>query len=168
MLTSLQHHHADSLEALLQDFDPQPDEMHGYFCERDWPIDRVVSTLVAWSRGGLLPDGWVPCTTWFWEADGALMGVINVRHHLTPQLRRVGGHIGYSVAPSHRWKGVATAMLGAVLGECRALGISRVLLTADTDNPPSWRAIERNGGVLEREAPLDGSGALQRWYWIDL
>jgi len=152
---------------MLRDFDTQPHELHGYLCGREWPIDRVVQTLAAWSRGAGLPDGWVPCSTWFWEADGALQGVVNVRHRLTEQLRRHGGHIGYSVAPSYRRKRVATAMLAGALAECRRLGIDRALLTVDADNTPSWRAIERNGGVLEREAQ-GGSGERQRWYWVEL
>lgn len=168
MLTALHPGHGDALEGFLRAFDPQPDELHGYFCERDWPIDRAVAALEGWARGEQLREGWVPCTTWFWETDGALQGVINLRHRLTPALRRIGGHIGYSVAPGHRRQGVATRMLGAVLEVCRERGLERVLLTADADNPASWRTIERNGGELEREERLDHAGSLQRWYWIDL
>ena len=167
-LVSLAPHHGGALETFLCDFDADPDELHGYFCDRKSTIDEAVLLLAAWERGEKLAENWVPCSTWFWESDGNLQGVINVRHRLSPGLREVGGHIGYSVARSHRRKGVATAMLGAVLPLCRALGIDRALLTCDVDNPASARTIEANGGVLEREAWLESAQRTQRWYWIDI
>lgn len=166
MLTLLDPRHADALEAMLTEFDPDPGELHGYFCPRNWPIDRIVDELDAQSRGERLPEDWVPSTTWFWEADDVLHGVLNVRHHLTPGLRQLGGHIGYCVAPSRRGRGVATAMLSAALRKCPHLGIGRALLTVNSDNLASQRVIERNGGVLEREGPGPDRVA-QRWYWID-
>jgi predicted acetyltransferase len=167
-LVSLEAHHGDALESFLLEFDSTPEDLHGYFCGRDWTIDRAAVALAAWSRGEDMQEGWVPCSTWFWEADGALQGVINVRHHLSPGLEQVGGNIGYSVAPSHRRKGVATAMLAAVLEPCRHLGIHRALLTCDSDNPASSRTIERNGGVMDREGWVESEQRMQRWYWIDL
>ena len=167
MLISLGTHHERALESFLQDFDTAPEELHGYFCERDWPIEKVAESLAAWSRGQGIKPGWVPCSTWFWETQGRLEGVINVRHHLTPQLEQVGGHIGFSVAPSRRRKGVATQMLGSVLEHCWALGIERALLTCDADNPGSWKAIEANGGLLTREGWATSEERVQRWYWIE-
>ena len=157
MLVNLAPRHAEMLERFLREFDPVRSELHGYFCERTWPIERVIAAHAAESRGENLPDGWVPCTTWFWEEGDALRGVINVRHALTPALREVGGHIGYSVAPSHRRSRVATRMLAAVLPRCRALGMECVLLTCDADNLGSICTIEANGGLLQRDMePGDG------------
>ena len=96
-LASLETRHQHALEAFLSDFDAQPEELHGYFCERDWPIDRAVHALAAWGRGEELRGGRVPGSTWFWEEDTALQGVINVRHYLTPSLEEWGGHIGLSL-----------------------------------------------------------------------
>lgn len=152
----------------LSEFDAAPQDLHAFFCARNWPIERTVAAVKAWSIGEELGEGWVPCSTWFWEAGETLQGVINVRHWLTPALERVGGHIGYSVAPSHRRKGVATAMLSAVLDPCRQLGIRRVLLTCDAANPGSVGTIEANGGQLDREEWIDSEQRTTRWYWIDL
>ncbi len=168
MLVSLSFSHADALEAFLREFDLTPEDLHGYFGGRDWPIERAVEALAGWSRGEGLQEGWVPCSTWFWEASGVLQGVINVRHTLSPQLREVGGHIGYSVPRSRRRKGVATRMLAAVLPHCRALGIDRALLTCDSHNPGSFKTIEANGGVLDREGWCEPEQRIQRWYWIPL
>jgi predicted acetyltransferase len=77
------------------------------------------------------------------------LGRIAIRHRLTPQLREVGGHIGYDVRPSARRCGRATAMLRAALPVARTLGIESALVTCDVDNVASRTVIERNGGMLE-------------------
>ncbi|QIM21598.1 GNAT family N-acetyltransferase [Phycicoccus sp. HDW14] len=96
--------------------------------------------------------GHVPCT-FFWVVDDAdpdtYLGSLSIRHRLTPFLLEVGGHIGYSVRPSARRRGVATEALRLALPEAGALGIDPVLVTCDTDNEGSARVIEGNGGVLE-------------------
>ena len=167
-LVSLSMQHKGLLETFLSEFDANPDELHGYFCPRDSSIEQAVRLLQAWAEGEQLAEGWVPCSTWLWESEGVLQGVINVRHRLTPGLREVGGHIGYSVAKSHRRKGVRKAMLRDVLPHCQKFGIERALLTCDSDNPASSRTIEANRGELEREAWLESAQRTQRWYWIDL
>jgi predicted acetyltransferase len=167
-LVSLEPTHRDALELFLQDFDRCREEMNGYFLERDADIDSVVADLTDWAAGINLKEGWVPCTTWFWEEDDALQGVINVRHRLSPELEKEGGHIGYSVAPSFRRRGVATRMLSAALSICPSLGIKRALLTCDTNNIGSCRTIETNGGVLERESAETPDKRSSRLYWIDL
>ena len=91
-LVSLSVQHESALEVFLSEFDANPDELHGYFCPRDSSIEQAVRLLHAWSEGEELAEGWVPCSTWFWESEGVLQGVINVRHELTPSLRELGGH----------------------------------------------------------------------------
>ena len=160
-LVSLSACHVKALEVFLREFEESGDELHGYFFDRSMNIKKVISTLEAWKRGDEVPDGWVPNSTWFWENDGILQGVINVRHRLTAWLEENGGHIGYSVAPSQRQQGVATSMLRSALIRCRELEISKAMLICDSNNVGSVKAIEANNGVLERE--VNG----QRWYWID-
>jgi predicted acetyltransferase len=45
--------------------------------------------------------------------------------------------------------------------------LDRVLLTVRSDNQPSIRVIEFNGGVMEDERK-DDEGVRYRRYWIDL
>lgn len=168
MLTALHARHEDALEDFLTEFDDAPDDLHGFFVARDAPIDEAVRMLAAWADGRELQPGWVPCTTMFWEVGGALAGVVNIRHELTDGLREIGGHVGYSVARSHRRQGIATAMLSDALDICRRLGIERALLTVDSDNVGSRRAIEANGGELAREGTVGEDQQLQCWYWIPL
>lgn len=105
------------------------------------------------------------------QEDSRVVGIIDLRHRLTPFLLRFGGNIGYSVLPGERGKGYAGEMLRLMLEHCRALGMARVLVTCDRANTASARTILANGGVLENEvvdeAGLSRSGVIQR-YWIGL
>ncbi|UQW99572.1 GNAT family N-acetyltransferase [Streptomyces sp. RerS4] len=135
---------------------------------------RTAEGFAAWAerlraygdRSVPVEQGRVHATYW-WIADGdTYLGCIDLRHYLNAFLLDAGGHIGYSVRPSARGRGVATWALGEALYEARLLAMDRVLLTCDPDNEASARTIERNGGVLEdvRETLI---GAKRR-YWIDL
>jgi predicted acetyltransferase len=116
----------------------------------DFPVDQVAADFPGYVRRVLdEKQAWgVPVTT-LWYVDGpAYLGTVMIRHQLTRELRRRGGHIGYHVAPRYRRQGHATAMLPAAVDYCRAtLGISRLLVTCDESNTASRRVIEASGGV---------------------
>lgn len=108
-----------------------------------------------------LADGRVHCTyLWLTEGAAGFLGYLAIRHTLTPWLLEEGGHIGYAVRPSRRREGHASRGLALALGRAAALGLDRVLLTVDEDNPGSRRVIERAGGVYE------DSRRGKRRYWI--
>ena len=102
----------------------------------------------------------VPMTELWYVSGDAYLGGLAIRHRLTPELLREGGHVGYNVVPEHRRQGHATAMLARAVILCRALGVTRVLVTCDDSNIGSRRVIEANGGVLGEAA--DGTCR----YWI--
>ncbi len=130
-------------------------------------LDAFLRGLIDSSEGRNLRGGWVPMTTfWLLDEAGTLVGVSRLRHTLTPFLLIHGGHIGYYVARDHRGKGYGTRILSLTLEEARKLGLERVLLTVDSDNEPSIRAIERNGGVMQDELIDETTGRLHRRYWI--
>ncbi len=59
-------------------------------------------------------------------------------------------------------------MLQAALGFCRhELGLGKVLLTCDKDNPGSAKVILANGGVFENEF-VTNEGVVTQRYWIAL
>jgi predicted acetyltransferase len=111
--------------------------------------------------------GFVPQTTRWWvegaQDDPEFVGRISVRHRLTGELRRVGGHIGYDVRRSRRREGHGTAMLRAVLPLAHGMGIDPALITCDASNVGSRRVIERNGGLLAEES----EGILRFWVPTD-
>ena len=110
-----------------------------------------------------LPEGWVPDIQLVaFSRDGQAVGFLNLRLRLSDYLLEVGGHIGYSIRPSQRRKGLAKLQLELGLAEARKQGLERVLITCDEDNEASRRTILSAGGVYENT--IDRS---QR-YWIDL
>lgn len=121
-----------------------------------WRLDRALPDSVR-------PTGHVACT-YFWMVDDTdpltYLGSLSLRHDLTPFLRDFGGHIGYSVRPSARQRGIATAALRLGLREAAAIGINPALLTCHVANGVSRRVIETCGGVFE---DIRGD---QRRFWV--
>ncbi len=118
-----------------------------------------------------VPEGKVQATQFLSvrEADGRLVGMIQVRHTLNDYLRNFGGHIGYSIRPGERRKGYATGQLRLVLPWCKGLGLDRVLITCHVDNEGSRKVILKNGGVYERtNRDPDRDDRELELYWIDL
>lgn len=154
--------------AYLAEFVAQ-NEPATFYREPEGTFAEFVAQLAREARGEGLEDWMVPQHTfWCLRDDGRMVGVIKVRHRLTPALEACGGHIGYFVRPSERGKGYATRILALALEHVQALGLSRVLLTCHTANRASARVIEKNGGVLAGEgiSPRDGEPHLR--YWITL
>jgi predicted acetyltransferase/aminoglycoside phosphotransferase (APT) family kinase protein len=126
-----------------------------------------VQELHAHTEGRELPRGWVAGTT-FWLVDGELfIGTVEVRHRLNDELRRRGGHVGYSIRPTMRRLGYGTLALSQALPRCLDLGIDRILVTCDESNAASRRIIEANGGVLEDSVQLPDRTVATMRYWID-
>ncbi|MFC1410947.1 GNAT family N-acetyltransferase [Streptacidiphilus sp. N1-12] len=115
-------------------------------------------------RSAALGEESVHATHWWIVEGDSYLGAIDLRHYLNAFLLETGGHIGYSVRPSARRRGLATWALATVLPEARRLGLDRVLVTCDDGNAASARTIERNGGVLE-DVRGSASGPKRR-YWI--
>ena len=105
----------------------------------------------------------VHCEQYWVTSGGEVIGFVSFRRSIeTEFLRTEGGHIGYSIRPSHRRLGHASRALGLTLDRAREIGLDRVLITCDEDNIGSARTIESQCGVFERVVKD------KRRYWIDL
>ena len=100
--------------------------------------------------------------------DNRLIGMINIRHHLTEEMLKFGGHIGYGIRPTERRKGYNKINL--YLGLIKAyeeFGLSKVMLDCVVDNLGSDKTIKALGGVLERCEIDPYDNKLTNVYWID-
>ena len=134
--------------------------------KNDWhDFEGYLAGLDTAPKPPLVPDSTFFCLD---EERGSFVGAVNIRHYLSDALLKSGGHIGDGVRPSERRRGVATAMIGLALDECRRLGIDRVLMVCDRDNIGSAKIIINNGGVLENEVENEQDGRIIQRYWIEL
>ena len=114
-------------------------------------------------------DGYklVPATVYFAMLGDKVVGTVQIRHELNEYLSQVGGHIGYSIAPSERGRGYGNEQLRLALEKARMLGLLRVMITCNSDNLASAATILRNGGVHDSDFTEDDGTIVQR-YWIEL
>lgn len=113
-----------------------------------------------------LDENFVPGTTYFYIENDQIIGTINIRHTLNDFLLKKGGHIGYSILPSQRKKGYATAMLKDAIEICKKWDIYPILITCNKENIASRKTIEKCGGVLENEYYDEGNKETILRFWI--
>lgn len=141
-------------------------ENDGYGIEfSDFP--KWLEQKVEHANGINLPSGFVP-QHYYWlimtddKGNETPIGVGKLRLPLTEWLLQHAGNIGYGIAPQYRGKGYANVFVAQLLGRAKSKGLDMVLLTVSSNNPASYKAIENNGGRLQKEINN------QRWYWIYL
>lgn len=94
--------------------------------------------------------------------------MIQVRRELNDYLRNYAGHIGYSVRPDERKKGVATWMLQNALPYCRDIGSTRVMVACEPWNDGSRKTILHGGGVYAKTVHCKERNINLEQYWITL
>lgn len=97
--------------------------------------------------------------------DEKVLGSVQIRHSLTPELLLHGGHIGYAIRPTERGRGYGKQQLMLALGEAKKLVLPRVMISCDQENTPSSRTIRSCGGVLEKEMLFQDK--LQQVFWLE-
>ena len=148
---------------MLADFEAAGSRQDGFFGGADFVYEDWLETIQLAEAGLGLPQGFVPYIQLIsFAADGQVVGFLNLRLRLNDYLLQEGGHIGYSIRPSARGKGLAKEQLRQGLQVAKSKNIKRVLVTCDEDNEASRRTILSAGGVYENT--IDRS---QR-YWIDV
>jgi predicted acetyltransferase len=144
-----------------------PSFLHHY--QEGMSFHRYLEVLAEREQGINLPSPDVVPSTFLCAFVGSrIVGRTSIRHALTEQLLRVGGHIGYVVVPEFRRRGYATTILRLSVQIAREqYGIRRLLVTCDDDNIGSIKTIERNGGVLENILRGPDLDKPKRRYWIE-
>lgn len=111
-----------------------------------------------------------PSTTYFTirKEDNKIIGSIQLRHHLTEELKKDGGNIGYGISPLERGKGYGTQQLALLLPRARELQLQRVMISCDKSNRASAKVAVKNGGIKLGEGYDEESESVTEIYWIDL
>ena len=111
-----------------------------------------------------------PATTYFTirKEDNKIIGSIQLRHHLTEELKKDGGNIGYGICPSERHNGYGTMQLALLLPVAKALHIPKVMISCNKSNRGSAKVAMNNGGVLSGEGFDEDTKSITEIYWIDL
>ena len=163
--------HLEQVRAYRAEFLAADSSMDGagplrrYADPADW-----LAAVRSYADPATVPEGKVRASQFLClrQADDRLLGMIQIRHTLNDYLRNYAGHIGYSVRPSERRKGVATWMLAAVLPFCREIGLERVMIACEPWNQGSRRTILANGGVYTQTVHEPEEDIDLEQYWIEL
>ncbi|MDC2866911.1 GNAT family N-acetyltransferase [Bacillus sp. BP-3] len=163
------HQHSKQIMAYRQAFLNSREQPYGSCSlQRFDSIDEWLEKVKIQEKGENLPSNRVPSTQFLSIEKGKLLGLINIRHRLTPELLMESGHIGYSVHPNERRKGYAAEQLRLSLFEAKKLGLEKVLITCDKANIGSAKTIQKVGGILENEVISPDTGEIVQRYWIEL
>jgi predicted acetyltransferase len=123
------------------------------------PFTDALRRLDNESKGVDLRPNYVPSTMFFAFYGSTIAGRVSIRHYLTPDLEKVGGHIGYAVLPEFRNKGLATQLLRfGIMFAKTTLGIKSILITCSATNIASRKVIEKCGASFTRSIPDEKGG----------
>ena len=124
-------------------------------------FETFVKRNIDLSKGIGLDAGYSSHTIYVFFVDKRPVGISKIRTYSDNSLLKRGGHIGCAISPSFRGKGYGTLLLSETIKEAHKKGLKEILIGCYSDNQPSVRMIEKNGGVLEE------SNNNISWYWIN-
>ncbi len=103
------------------------------------------------SRGMLLPEGWIPYTTYILYVDNIPVGYGRIRHSSSEYLETVvgAGNLGYGIARKYRGKGYGNLLFQKLLDKCKnTLGYNEIKLFPLKTNEVTIKIMLRNGGRI--------------------
>ncbi len=116
-----------------------------------------------------LKKGYVASTRLWLINDDKFVGVFDVRHNLTDNLKKEGGNIAYYIIPSARGKGFATQGLEFCCEYANeVLGLEKVLVTCNAENIASYKTMLKVMKVLDgyEDDPVMLAEKEERRVWI--
>ena len=91
-----------------------------------------------------LKDGYVKQTRLWLIENEKVVGVFDIRHSLTENLKKEGGNVAYYIMPSARKKGFATSGLKLCCKYAKdVLGLNEVLVTCNAKNIASYKTMKK-------------------------
>lgn len=116
-----------------------------------------------------LKEGYVASTRLWLIDDDKFVGVFDVRHSLTENLKKEGGNVAYYVIPSMRKRGLASQGLKLCCRYAKeVLSLDEVLITCKAENVPSYKTMSKvmtEMGGFEDEPTVLNEGSQKR-VWI--
>lgn len=163
------YEYSEQIMEYRQAFSNSGEQPHGSSSLQNFAsLDEWFEKVSIQEVGENLPSNRVPSSQFLSVENGKLIGFVNIRHRLNPELLLESGHIGYSIHPDERRKGYATKQLQLSLAEAKKLGLKKVLITCDKANVGSAKTIQKVGGVLEDEVVSSNSDEIVQRYWIEI
>ena len=134
-------------------------------------FEEFVSDLNENRRHLHLPyEDWVepvPETILWMVKEKEFIGSFNIRHRLNWHLEKWGGHINFLIRPSMRGKGFGKKILRKGMPCACFLGVDKVLITVDPNNPAAIKTVESSGAVFDDETQATEKFPARRRYWLD-
>lgn len=125
-------------------------------------FSQLLNKLNDYAVGVNLPDNTVANTTFWLVKDSEILGVTNIRHKLSDRLKNCGGHIGLSIRPSLRGKGLGCKLMALSLELLQKNGTRLIHIHCYKSNTSSAKTIISNGGLLDSEIRV-GDEIIQRF-----
>ncbi len=97
----------ETILEMLAEFEKAGSAMDGGFISKDVDFEEWIFRNKDYETGLNLPDGFVPSIQYVsFDQTGRALGFLSLRLRLNDFLLNKGGHIGYSIRPTERGKGL--------------------------------------------------------------
>lgn len=110
------HAYKETFTAMVNDFYASQElDKYAIFKPALENFSTYIMVLQQVAQGTYLPSGHVPAHTyWLTDNSKTIYGTIRYRPVLNTFLNKIGGHIGFDIAPAHRGKGYGTPYAGFI------------------------------------------------------
>lgn len=150
---------------------PSPYDISAYFKALEYTDFAEYKQYCNNEQSGIgLKEGYVPSTVLWLIQDEKFVGFFVLRHNLTENLKKQGGHIAYLVIPAKRHQGLASQGLKMCCQYAyHNFDIKQALVTCNKNNIASYKTmtkVMKEYGGCEDE-PVKFDSFTERRVWIN-